>query len=147
MFFFSLDAASSLAVAAARVWFGLPYFRARMRCDADGEGIRYVHERAHEGAPAARIEVRYAPQGPVFRARAGSLEQWLTERYCLYAVRGKRAWRADIHHAPWPLQLASASFGKNTMAAAHGLELPPDPPLLHFSRRQEVVVWNPVRVV
>lgn len=147
VYFFSLDAASSLAVAAARVWFALPYFRARMRCDADGDGIRYAHERTHAGAPAARLEARYEPQGPVFLARAGSLEHWLTERYCLYAVRGKRAWRADIHHAPWPLQVASAAFEVNTMAAAHRLELSPEPPLLHFTRRQDVVVWNPVRVV
>ena len=146
VFFFSLDAASPLAVAAARAWFALPYYRGRMRCDPEGEGIRYAHERTHAGAPPARLEVRYAPVGPVFRARTGSLEHWLTERYCLYAVRGERAWRADIHHAPWPLQLATASFERNTMAGAHGLELPPEAPLLHFSRRQDVVVWNPVRV-
>jgi uncharacterized protein YqjF (DUF2071 family) len=146
VYFFSLDAANALAVAAARAWFALPYYRARMRCEPEGEGMHYSHERTHAGAPAARLECRYAPVGPVFRSEPGTLEHWLTERYCLYAVRGERAWRSEIHHAPWPLQLATASFERNTMAETHRLELPPEPPLLHFSRRQDVVVWNPVRV-
>ena len=145
--FFSLDAASALAVAAARAWFGLPYYCARMRCDPEGDGIRYAHERTHTGAPPARLEGRYGANGPVFEARPGTLEHFLCERYCLYAPRRNGdLFRADIHHAPWPLQLATASFDVNTMAGAHGLELPPEPPLLHFARRQDVVVWNPVRV-
>jgi uncharacterized protein YqjF (DUF2071 family) len=145
--FFSLDAASALAVAAARMWFGLPYFRARMRCEMEGDGIRYAHERTHAGAPPARLEGRYGAKGPVFRAERGTLEHFLCERYCLYAPRANGDLRrADIHHAPWPLQLATASLEVNSMAQAHGLELPPEPPLLHFARRQDVVVWNPVRI-
>jgi uncharacterized protein YqjF (DUF2071 family) len=145
--FLSLDARSALAVAAARAWFHLPYFRARMSCEAEGGAIRYAHERTHAGAPPARLEGRYAPLGPVFRAALGTLEHWLAERYCLYSVASNGAIRrADIHHAPWPLQVATAAFAKNTMAEAHGLELPEEPPLLHFARRQDVVVWNPVRI-
>src|SRR4029079_10001655 len=49
--FFSLDAASALAVSAARTWFRLPYYRARMRCEPEGEGIRYSHDRTHTDAP------------------------------------------------------------------------------------------------
>ena len=37
VWFFSLDAASRMAVEVARRWFGLPYFRARMACEAQGE--------------------------------------------------------------------------------------------------------------
>jgi len=145
--FFSLDAASALAVIAARAWFGLPYYRARMRCEREGEGIRYSHERTHTDAPPARLEGRYVGEGPVFQARAGALEHFLCERYCLYAPRANgRLFGADIHHPPWPLQLAGASIDVNTMAEASGLEVPPEPPILHFARRQDVVVWNPVRV-
>src|SRR3954454_15825843 len=47
IWFFSLDAASALAVAAARTLYRLPYFRARMRIETarDG-GLDYVSERA-----------------------------------------------------------------------------------------------------
>ena len=150
VYFFSLDAASSIAVAAARVWFRLPYYRARMSCERDGEAVRYAHLRTHSGAPSAELVARYGPTGPVFHAQPGTLEHFLTERYCLYAAPdARRVWRAEIHHPPWPLQPATASFERNTMARAHGFDLPAPPdgePLLHFARRQDVVVWNPARV-
>jgi Uncharacterized conserved protein (COG2071) len=34
----------------------------------------------------------------------GTLDHWLTERYCLYATGSGRLYRAEIHHAPWRLQ-------------------------------------------
>jgi uncharacterized protein YqjF (DUF2071 family) len=167
--FLSLDARNPLAVAIARAWFHLPYFRARMSFERergpDGarDDVRYAHERTHAGAPEAALSGTYGPRGEVFSARPGSLEHWLTERYCLYAApresHGRVArgadrsggsaavWSAEIHHPPWPLQAASASFERNTMAAAHGFALPEIAPLLHFSRRQDVVVWKPERVV
>ena len=55
--------------------------------------------------------------------------------------------RCEIHHRPWALQLAEASFQENTMAAAAGIAIAEAPAeLLHFSRRQDVLVWAPERV-
>jgi uncharacterized protein YqjF (DUF2071 family) len=146
VWFFSLDAAHALAVRVARRWFHLPYFDARMRCDADGAGIDYASERTHRGAPPAALRARYRPTGEVSRASPGSLERWLTERYCLYARSPRGLLRGEIHHAPWPLQPAAAEIETNTMAAAVGIPLPDEPPLLHFARRIDVVCWAPVRV-
>jgi hypothetical protein len=113
-----------------------------MSCEREGESIRYAHVRTHAGAPPAELSARYGPTGPVFQARSGTLEHFLTERYCLYAAPdGNRVWRAEIQHPPWPLQAAAATFERNTMARALDGE-----PLLHFARRQDVVVWNPARV-
>ncbi|RPJ78653.1 MAG: DUF2071 domain-containing protein, partial [Acidobacteria bacterium] len=53
---------------------------------------------------------------------------------------------ADIHHVQWPLQLATATFEADTMAASHGIERPPANPLLHFAGRLDVLVWPPRRV-
>ena len=47
----------------------------------------------------------------------------------------------EIHHLPWPLQDASGEFRRNTMASAAGVTLPRTQPLLHFSKRQDVLVW------
>jgi uncharacterized protein len=144
VWFFSLDAANRLAVAAARAWFRLPYFRARMSCTCDGDDVVYASVRTHAGAPEAALAGRYGPRGEVLRARSGTLEHWLTERYCLYALsRRGRVLRAEIHHPPWRLQPAEAVFERNTMAGAHGIELPASAPLLLFARRQDVVVWAP----
>jgi uncharacterized protein YqjF (DUF2071 family) len=146
VYFFSLDAASGLAVAVARTWFHLPYFRARMSCAAQDGGIRYASARTHRGAPAAALRARYRPLGDAAPAAPGTLAQWLTERYCLYSVDGRgRAWRGEIHHAPWPLQPAEAEFESNRMAEPLGLTLS-GAPLLHFARRLDVVAWPPQRV-
>jgi uncharacterized protein YqjF (DUF2071 family) len=147
VWFLSLDAASRLAVAAARAWFRLPYFVARMSCAHEGDDVVYRSVRTHPGAPMAELAGRYGPRGDAFRSRPGTLEHWLTERYALYALSGRgELRRGDIHHAPWPLQRAAAIFERNTMAAAHGIGLPESTPLLHFARRQDVVVWAPRRV-
>jgi uncharacterized protein YqjF (DUF2071 family) len=139
IYFLSLDAASALAVAGARRAFRLPYFRARMSIERAGDDIVY---RTTRGAPQASLRVRYRPRGAVYRAAAGTRDHFLTERYCLYTLDDHRGvWRGEIHHPPWPLQEASAEFELNTMTAPYGIELPAERPLLHFSARQDVVIW------
>jgi len=142
VYFFSLDAANPIAVAVARSLFHLPYFRARMSCQTEGEAIRYASQRTHTGAPPAELRGSYAPTGPVYQVEAGSLEAWLIERYCLYSVdkRG-RIYRGEIHHTPWPIQQAEATFERNSVAQAAGIGLPDSPPLLHFARRLDVLAW------
>jgi uncharacterized protein len=104
--------------------------------------VRYTSRRTHRDAPSAAFAGRYRPIGPVYHAAVGSLEYWLTERYCLYAAdRRGRVWRGDIHHARWPLQPAEADIACNTMAEPLRLSLPPGAPLLHFAPRLDVVAW------
>lgn len=143
VFFFSLDAASSLAVWAARTFYRLPYFYAEMSVKVADDTIDYVSRRTQGNA---ELRARYRPIAPVHLRAKRTLEHWLTERYCLYTVASSHVYRAEIHHRPWPLQDAAAEFGINTMATAAGILLPQDPPLLHFSRRLEVLIW-PLRQV
>jgi uncharacterized protein len=146
VWFFSLDAGNSLAVAIARAWFHLPYFRARMRCVERQGWIEYGSHRAHSGAAAAALQMRYRSVGPSFFPQPGTLAHFLTERYCLYTTDGQgRLIRGEIHHLPWRLQLAEAEFERNTMAESLDLALTAQP-LLHFARRQDVLVWPPRRL-
>ena len=138
VYFFSLDAASRLAVVAARAFYHLPYFFADMKAEADGEAIVY---RSARRSQSAEFRGHYGPTGPVVFREPGPLEHWLTERYCLYTVDRNRVWRGEIHHAPWPLQDASAEIEVNTMAHAAGIELPNTKPLLHFAKRLDVLIW------
>jgi len=142
VFFFSLDAGSTLAVKTARAFFRLPYFRASMHIRREGEWLRFRSRRVQRGGAA--FTARYRPLGPGFEARPGTLEHFLIERYCLYTgLLGPRIFRVDIHHAPWPLQRAEAVIDENGMAEASGLRLPDEPPILHFARRQPTLVWAP----
>ena len=146
VWFLSLDAANHLAVWAARRFFHLPYFHARMQLRDKAEGVEYLSVR--RSAPAGlRFRARYAPTGPVYESMPRSLEHWLTERYCLYA-RSPRGdiLRNEVHHAPWPLQRAEAQIETNELLGPHGISVQGPPPLLHFSRRLDVVVWPAQRV-
>jgi hypothetical protein len=143
VWFFSLDAGNPVAVQLARTAFHLPYYNARMTTARSGEEIGYSSRRTHRHAPDALFCGRYAPTGPVYRTSAGSIDHWLTERYCLYSADRKgQVWRGDIHHQPWPLQPAEAEIETNTMTYQIGLKTPTTRPLLHFARRIDVVAWS-----
>ena len=147
VFFFSLDAGSALAVAAARTFYHLPYFRSVMSVRAASDGSLEYRSRRIDKGPGADFVARYSANGPVSRSEPGSLDHWLTERYCLYAVdSAHRVYRAEIHHRLWPLQPAQAAIEQNTVALAAGIELPTIPPRLSFAHRLDVVVWLPERV-
>ncbi|MCB1326231.1 MAG: DUF2071 domain-containing protein [Leptospiraceae bacterium] len=145
--FFSLDAANPVAVAVARRWFHLPYFNARMRSRRIGKSVQYRSERLHRDAGAANFGAVYGPVQPIRPAAKGSLEHWLTERYCLYtADRSGRLYRGDIHHLPWELQIGQVELQRNSMTRSHGLEVSALPALVHFVRRIDVLVWSLDRV-
>jgi uncharacterized protein len=144
VYFFSLDAGNPFVAGLARAMFHLPYYSAAMEVDEDDGAIRFRSRRLANGDAAAEFAATYRPSGHVFQARPDTLEYFLTERYCLYAVNEVDGLqRLDIHHRPWPLQLATATFHVNTMADANGLSLPQAPPLLHFAKRQDMVAWLP----
>jgi uncharacterized protein YqjF (DUF2071 family) len=145
IWFFSLDAASRLAVEGARRAYRLPYHQARMRADRHGLRIRYESTRLGSPARPYVFSGRYRPTGEPEPAAQGSLEHFLAERYCLYTSHEGRLHRAEIHHPPWPLQTAEATIELNTMPP-DGVTLPDEPPLLHFSASQDVVIWPLERV-
>jgi len=142
VYFFSLDAANFPAVWAARKFFHLPYFYAAMKSVAQDGTVFYFSKRRHS---EAEFRASYRPITPVQFADKGSLADWLTARYCLYATHKNEVYRCEIHHLPWPLQAADAEFERNTVAEAASIALPNGPPLLHFSKRLEVLIWPLLR--
>lgn len=140
VFFFSLDAGNPLAVMFARRFYNLPYFQAEMNIRASGSGVSYQSRRRRSGA---ELEALYEPSADAFRSAPGTLEHFLTERYCLYTVKRGKVFRTDIDHVPWLLQPAKAEFRRNTMAEPIGITLSTPPLLLHFARRLEIRVGLP----
>lgn len=141
VYFFSLDAGSRVAVAAARMLLNLPYHPAQMSVATDGDDVAYRSVRE-----SAIFSARYRPAGRPFSPRPGTLDHFLTERYCLYHHhRSGTPYRLDIHHKAWSLQAATADFSANGMGAVNGFALE-GPPRLLFARRQDMVAWMPVTV-
>jgi hypothetical protein len=146
VWFFSLDAASWIGVRAAR-WFGLPYYDARMTVESHGEAVEYRSVRVHKNAAPAEFNASYRTTGPAYHAEPGTLDHWLTERYCLYGAKNpEQVVYGEIHHPQWPLQPAEVELRVNTMTQQIGIELPPTKPLCHFARYQEVVAWPVVPI-
>ena len=154
VFFLSLDAGNPFAAAGGRA-LSLPYYFAAAaiaRQEPDGT-VTYTSRRLLPASPGgagrapATFRATYRPAGPVFRAAPGSLDHWLTERYCLYSAdRRGRIRRLEVQHVPWPLQPATAEIAVNTLAAPHGIHLPPAPARLHYAHRLDVVGWAPGRI-
>jgi uncharacterized protein YqjF (DUF2071 family) len=142
IYFFSLDAGSALAVGAARAMYLLPYFSARMDVETRDGWVYYRSRRSRHRGPAAELRGRYRGVGAARKPAPGSLEYFLTERYCLYTFDDAfHLHRAEIHHGPWALSLAEAEFEVDTMAEANGIRLPAVSPLAHFAKRQDTVIW------
>jgi len=142
IYFLSLDAARRSAVFAARRSYRLPYFRAQMAQRRSGDEVHFSSNRISPDGPRATFAARFRPVGPAVPTLPGSLEHFLTERYCLYTLdeRGE-VLRGEIHHPPWPLQKAVAELPQNTMASPFGIELNGEP-TFHFAAQQDVVLWR-----
>lgn len=146
VWFISLDAASWPVVRVARNWYNLPYFEAEMELFEHGGEITFRSRRTRRGGQPAEFRARYSPVGPVQGARPDTIEEFLTERYSLFAVDPRGLMCSEIHHLAWPLQRARAEIAANTMAEASGLRLEGPPAELHFAHQLDVLIWPPRRV-
>jgi hypothetical protein len=150
VWFFSLDAANRIAVRVARATFNLPYMDALMSMrtkstEQDTPTIGYQSQRVHRGEPPACFDASYRPQSKTFRALTGTLEHWLTARYCLYSADRKgNLYRGEIDHPPWTLSAATCQFRQNTMCQSLGIKLDGEPHLL-FAQPVAVRAWTATR--
>ena len=146
VYFFSLDAANLAAVVLARTVFRLPYYWSRMSVlHRDRGEFSYSSERLLTRRPV-RFRANYRGLGRMStldQSRPGTIEHFLTERYALYTTGpGGKLHKGNIHHLPWPLELAEAEIELNELSSAHGVHLPDTAPLLHYARELVVYIWS-----
>ena len=143
---FSVDSSNLLAVAMAHAVYHLPYCLAEMHLEArsEREFAFYSRRRFRRQQPVI-FKARYRGLGPTHKTaeiRPGSFEYFFAERPCVFSTnRTGQPIRANLHHVPWPLEEAEAEIERNDLAAAVGIELPDQKPVLHYSRRLAVYVW------
>ncbi len=140
VWFFSLDAARLAAVVGARAGYGLPYFWSRMRVSRSEGGARYTSTRIQPPAASSEVEVRIGE--PILDP--DPLDLFLTMRLRLYALRFGRLWKADVEHAPWPLQRAAVTHCRESLVSAAGLPAPRGSVVAHYAKRVDVLVGPPV---
>lgn len=141
VYFFSLDAASRLAVIGARAFWSLPYHFAAMSLRQEGDAILYGSSRRWPAPKPAECRLRYRPRGEASAARPGSLEHFLAERYLLYTTSRGRLLRGRVHHSPYPLQAAECTVLEETLLEAAGITKPREAPLVHYAAGVDVKVF------
>ena len=139
IWFFSLEASSALAVAAARVMYGLPYWHARMARDAE-HGVEVYRTVRRQGPGAPGLEVRYLVGPERGTAEPGSLDEFLVERYVLHVVRRGAVRSVRVRHRPYPLRHVTVESVSEDLLAAGGVACPDVAPLAHFSDGVDVDV-------
>lgn len=146
VWFFSLDAENPIAVRLARATFNLPYVDAAMSMSHVASGsILYQSKRTHRGEPLAEFDASYQACGETFQAKPGTLEHWLTARYCLYSADLKgRLYRGEIDHSPWDLSSAKWNPQCNTMGDPYNFRFDGEPHLL-FAQPIAVRAWLATR--
>ncbi|HVR40836.1 MAG TPA: DUF2071 domain-containing protein [Thermoanaerobaculia bacterium] len=151
VWFFSLDASSTLAVEAARAMYKLPYFHAPIEFASDDAPVPTVAFSSNRddtrGTRPAHAHIRYRPiEGAVKPADPDTLEHFLVERYILYAQHDHHLHRARVHHQPYPVQRAEVLELDETLIWAAGIRRADAVPLRHYAREVNVKVFPMERV-
>jgi uncharacterized protein len=146
VWFFSLDASSTLAVLGARAGFGLPYFRARMSLDGDEADARYRSRRFWPPPTPANLQVRYTAGAAIGPAAPGTLEHFQVERYLLYARHLGRLVRGRVRHPPYPLRRATVHELREDLVAAAGIRRHPARTPDLYSDGVDVEIFAPTSV-
>jgi uncharacterized protein YqjF (DUF2071 family) len=140
IYFFSLEAESLPAVAAARLFYGLPYFLADM--SRRGHGGRFAYSSRRRGRRRAELEATWTVGDPAGPAAPGSRDHFLIERYSLYVARRRGLYRGRVRHAPYPLCAATVERISTSLPAAAGLPEPAGSPLCHHSPGVDVEIFG-----
>jgi len=142
VWFFSLNTNSSMTVFGARTFYFLPYFHSRIDLRQEGDTIHYNLRRADADRPAV-FNASWKIGKDLPEAEPGTLEYFLTERYCLYSASGESIYRARIHHPPWPLRQAKLISHASDIAESDYLPKLKGDPLVHYAEALAVDVWPP----
>ena len=140
VFFFSLEAASYIAVQTAKFGWSLPYFYARMSQSLNHGHIHYSSQRLSSDSPELEVHYRVGPA--MATADPNSLEFFLLERYLLFTERHGKILRGQVHHKPYPI--CQAEVLELTQTLTDHINIPiVDPKLycVHYSPGVDVEIF------
>ncbi|MFS0644807.1 YqjF family protein [Siminovitchia sp. 179-K 8D1 HS] len=141
VFFMSLDVDDWASLNIAKRWYRLPYHPAKISVQDCGGVIQYQSVRK-AGNPVA-FKGSCIPSNDVYFPDRGTLDHWLTEKYCFYTTRnGKDIYHGDIHHPPWPLKKADIQIDQHTLFSPWNINISKEGPIAHFSEGVDSLMWN-----
>lgn len=152
VWFFSLDASSTLAVKVARWRWKLAYYKAAMQSSFRGNRLYYESHRSRidSSQGSSKVEVNLPdidPETTLHPAEPGTLEHFLVERYYLYShdPDTNRMWKGQVHHKPYrfcPVELIKCD---QSLLAAGGIDVQEEPINAFYSPGVDVDI-HPLRL-
>jgi uncharacterized protein YqjF (DUF2071 family) len=132
IWFLSVHADNRWAIRLARLLTPIPYTEAALRYRRRGGRFQFE---ARPGGPAGpRARLTFLPTGPGSAPRAQSLDEWLLERYRLFAGGGGAGLvEAEVAHPRWVVQPVEVSGSAGGFGRALGLDLACAPALAHYA--------------
>jgi uncharacterized protein YqjF (DUF2071 family) len=140
VWFFSLDANSTLPVLAARALFHLPYHDAEIGMNNNGDVVDFSMKRDDAKNPA-NFKARWSVNDPLSESAPGTLAFFLTERYCLYTKHSNELFRCRISHKPWLLLNAELEYYETDLFESNSIPVPEGDPIVHGAGPVDVEVW------
>ncbi|WP_078593256.1 YqjF family protein [Evansella clarkii] len=139
VYFLSLDTDSRLAAAGARSAFSLPYLKAEITLEETGDGLFYESRRTEKAARDAyfSVYIKHIASQEIDMEK-GSLTEWLTERYCLWTLKGDKILKGPISHSPWRLKKAEAEWSMNGMTSFQSGRDISDKPIIQYCKEKMV---------
>jgi uncharacterized protein YqjF (DUF2071 family) len=146
IFFLKIGASKSWVVAGARTIYKLPYSLAHISMQGEADffqaTVSWTNNREAQSVPPEQFHCRYWPKPDRFQPKPGTLDYWLTERYCLFTTEVNGTIRiGEIDHRPWLLQPVDIDISASTIMSDHGISLAGMPAIAAYSRRQDVKFW------
>lgn len=118
IWFHSLDIARLVPVFVARTTYRLPYIWSKMAIEIGGNRIAYTALRRWPGGAGTKSRVELAIGDRI--EAPSQLEHFLSARWGLYTMLGKRLSFAKVEHEPWPLHAAELLRLEDELAGAAG---------------------------
>ncbi|KAB2334776.1 DUF2071 domain-containing protein [Cytobacillus depressus] len=143
IYFLSIDVGDWASYTIAKRWFRLPYFSSHVSFQKEDQTFQFGSKRKGNSNSPITFNGKYIPLPKIFYPKKGTLDHWLTERYCLYSKdqRGN-LYCGEIHHRPWPLQYAESEIHMNTLLSPFNIDLNEVKPISHYSKGVDSLIWN-----
>ena len=142
--FLTLDAKSRITCIYAPLAYGLPYRYSKCKLSVNQESYTWSSKRIKDGA---ELIGKSKSIGGELKAKKGSLEEFLFERYSLYVEHNGCLRIAHTYHEPWRFKIGEVKIEKNTLTEGYNLGINDvlNPDLVHISEGVRVFTW-PIEV-
>ena len=136
VYFLNIEAEKQISTFVAKLLTGLPYEKATIDRKNKGKNQKYIATNKSKGF---QLDTTFTVKQKI--TNKSELDNWLTERYCLYLDKGNKLYRYEIHHKPWELNQVEI-LNLTTDYKIGNISLNRKPDLTHYSDGVKVIAWQ-----